>query len=637
MKQAYFSSYTTRQNFLPYKSRSDYRLPSPLGRGWVRETGRGASVCMIGGDACAMTGLPASRLSLAVWLMLFICPLAGATEIRVELDRNPVTLNESFTLEFTAPSSVDGEPDFHVLEQNFEIVNQSHGSQMSINNGHYSRTLQWRLTLIPRRAGELGIPAVPFGRDHSDPVALLVESGANGSGRQGTAHAAGVLLEVNAAPRNLVVQSQLLYTIKVLRRMDFAGADLSEPQLEDALIERLGDDKHYQSTRDGLGYEVIERTYAIFPQKSGRMTIPPVRLEAQVIDAGSGRFGFFGGPQTRVERISSEAVELDVKPVPAVFNGKHWLPSEQIELDDAWSQDLNQVKAGEPITRTLILHAKGTSIGLLPELNPALANADAIRSYPDQPLLNEEKQSQGIVSVRQEKIVFVPEKPGEYHIPAIEIPWWNVNTGKLEVARAPEQVLTVTGTGATTAQPLAPQQTSALPPVTAPAPTDIAASGPAVAHLESGSNIWFWLTLLFGTGWIATLAGIGAWALWNRRKQAVAEPERQVTARRVQSEMLPARDDALGALKRACFSNDALATRNAWQVWSRAQPDVEQWLHQSPLAAELEQLDRCLYAKSDVPWDGAAFWSVLEAARLQAKSADKEANRTKAELAPLHL
>jgi len=576
----------------------------------------------------------ASWFLLAMWLMLFISPRLGATEIRVQLDRNPVTVNESFTLEFSAPSSVDGEPDFHVLEQDFEIVNQSHGSQMSINNGHYSRTLQWRLTLIPRRVGELGIPAVQFGRDRSEPVALLVEGGSGGAGRQGAVHAAGVLLEVNAAPRNPTVQSQLIYTVKVLRRMDFASADLSEPQLADALIERLGDDKHYQGTRDGLGYEVIERTYAIFPQKSGRMTIPPLRLEAQVLDGGGARFGFFGSPQTRVERINSEAVELVVKPVPPAFNGKHWLPSEQLVLDDAWSQDLKQAKAGEPITRTLILRARGTSIGLLPELNPALAISDTIRSYPDQPSLNEEKQSQGIVSVRQEKIVFVPEKAGDFRIPAIEIPWWNVNSGQMEVARVPEQTLTVTGAAAS--QP-AEQQSPVSPPAAAPAPVDAPVSASAVAHQASGKDIWFWPAMVFGAGWVATLLGFGIWVLWGRCKLPSTRPESQVNARVVSGNVISADDDALAALKRACLDNDASAARNAWQVWRRSQPGWGELPYQSPLAVELELLDRCLYAKSDASWHGSAFWEELESMRLQLKSADKRADRATNALAPLHL
>jgi hypothetical protein len=41
---------------LPCKSRSERLLSSPAGRGWVRETGHGTTLRMIGGDACVMTG-----------------------------------------------------------------------------------------------------------------------------------------------------------------------------------------------------------------------------------------------------------------------------------------------------------------------------------------------------------------------------------------------------------------------------------------------------------------------------------------------------------------------------------------------------------------------------------------------------
>ena len=42
---------------------------------------------------------------------------ALAATIEVSLERNPVRLNESFTLNFTADESPDGEPDFEPLPE----------------------------------------------------------------------------------------------------------------------------------------------------------------------------------------------------------------------------------------------------------------------------------------------------------------------------------------------------------------------------------------------------------------------------------------------------------------------------------------------------------------------------------------
>ena len=72
---------------------------------------------------------------------------ASATNIKVSFDRNPVSLDESFQLIFTANESPDDDPDFTPLEQNFTILNQNNTSSASWINGKSSKTVQWILTV----------------------------------------------------------------------------------------------------------------------------------------------------------------------------------------------------------------------------------------------------------------------------------------------------------------------------------------------------------------------------------------------------------------------------------------------------------------------------------------------------------
>ena len=51
-----------------------------------------------------------------------------AADIRVSVDRNPVSVDESFQITFTASQSPDDDPDFSPLEQDFNIINQSNRS-----------------------------------------------------------------------------------------------------------------------------------------------------------------------------------------------------------------------------------------------------------------------------------------------------------------------------------------------------------------------------------------------------------------------------------------------------------------------------------------------------------------------------
>jgi hypothetical protein len=45
--------------------------------------------------------------------------------VSVSIDRNPVNLQESFQLTFTASDDPDGEPDFSPLDKDFEILNRA--------------------------------------------------------------------------------------------------------------------------------------------------------------------------------------------------------------------------------------------------------------------------------------------------------------------------------------------------------------------------------------------------------------------------------------------------------------------------------------------------------------------------------
>ena len=191
-----------------------------------------------------------------------------------------------------------------------------------------------------------------------------------------------IFLQVKAEAKQPYVQEQVIVTVRLYRRVDIAQASLSEPELTDAVIEKLGDDRNYNSVVNGVSYLVTERKYAIFPQKSGAMKIKPLTLTAEVIMNGPRSFGdFFGSPMTKTKRVLSQELILNVKPIPPGFTGKQWLPLEKLELNQSWSGDKDKMKTGEPLTRTLTLTATGSTVGQLPELNNLNTGA-AIKNVP---------------------------------------------------------------------------------------------------------------------------------------------------------------------------------------------------------------------------------------------------------------
>jgi hypothetical protein len=266
-------------------------------------------------------------------LLLLFSAQVLATDIQVSVDRNPVNVNESFQIIFTATQSPDSNPDFTPLQENFDILDQQHSSNASWINGRSSRTEQWVVTAMVKQAGEVLIPPVAFGSDLSKPLKLTVSASQHTPQNNDE-----LFMEVTATPENPYVQSQVVYTLRLYRRLQLTQAKLDEPQIKDAVVEKLGEDSTYSTQLQGVDYWVTERKYAIFPQQSGSMTIAPLQLTAEVVSGRRPKFGgFFNQQSTETRRVTSKAITLNVQPVPASFKNLDWLSADSLQLSEEWS------------------------------------------------------------------------------------------------------------------------------------------------------------------------------------------------------------------------------------------------------------------------------------------------------------
>ena len=536
-------------------------------------------------------------------ILLLISQQILATTIQVETDRNPVNLNESFKITFTANETPDDDPDFRSLEQNFSILNQSSGSSSSWINGKSTKILQWSLTVMAKHAGNLMIPAVKFGHDASSALQISVTEAVN---NKASTNDEDIFLEVEATSKNIYIQSQVLYTLRLYTRVDLSQARLDEPELADAVIERLGDDSRFNTQVNGLDYSVTERKYAIFPQKSGKLTIKPLTLTAEIISNNRPNFnGFFNSQATKTKRIESKAISLDVKPAPASFTGKHWLSAQQLVFKQEWSGDIKHLKIGEPLTRTLTLLAKGATVSQLPELNTAISN-DQLKAYPDQPVLQEQKKTDGVIAFREEKIALILSQAGDYQLPAIQIPWFNTENQKMEMAEIPETTLTALAG----AQPVVntPQITSVNSQAINTTPT---------INTVPETNFWMWLSLCLATTWLITVIVF---------LKARTKSEQLIKDVDVNTDI----SDAIKALKKACTQNDATAAKNALIAWGNLT------FNQSTLGGiadfcdarlrdELLHLNHSLYGQASSEWQGKKlFQAFTENKARQKKLLDRD-------------
>ena len=543
--------------------------------------------------------------------LLCSLPLQAAN-ITASVDRNPVSENDSFQLTLEADASPDDDPDFTPLKTDFQILNQSQSQNASYINGSFSRTIRWNLTLMAKHTGTLTIPSIHFGKDTSPQLRLTVNSG-SASTSQATQQP--VTLTASLSKKSVWEQSQVVYTLKLLSRVNLSGVDLSDPEFkqDEVIAEPMGKEKRYQTQINGVAHLVIEKSWALFPQKPGKLTIAPVIGRVQLQRRSSNSF-FDPFAQGQIRSVRSDSVSLEVKPHPANIQQSQWLPSKEVRLVEEWSPDEKSFKVGEPVTRTITLFADGALSSQIPSLSQG--EIHGIKQYPDQPTLKNQLQDDGIIGARSEKIALIPANAGDYTLPAIEIPWFNTQTGKQEIARIPAHRIKVTGSAT------AVQNTPAVMPIQ---------STPVVAQTSAVNNqtspVWKITTAGFAIAWLVTL---GLWIFVPRKKVAKQKPVKEKSVSHSQ---------ARKKVEQACKQHDAVGCKNALIEWG--QMAVNHDIHSlGNLAAHvdnefsqaLQQLNASLYSASASDWQGNDIARCLSAY----KSDKKDSSTTNSKLEPLY-
>lgn len=572
-------------------------------------------------------------------LLMVVAQFARAGDLRVQLDRERVSLGETLNLQVTSDGAESGDPDFSSLAKDFEILSQGQSRVTSIINGAMSHTRQWNLELAPKRLGRLTIPPLTLGGSQSQAEAVEVVA-ADQPGQAGQAGGPRALfVEAEAAVKSPYVQQAFDYKVKVYFSQQPQRAALADPVADGASIQRVGEDRSYDQFVGNKHYAVIERHYLIIPQRSGELTIQGPRLEALIPDRSARRpndpfsdldqafggsmfqdfanFPGFGQPSRKVVERAKD-LALQVRPQPAT-GGANWLPATSVQLSDEWTPTPPVFKVGEPVTRTLTITASGVTAAQLPDLS--LGVPDGAQFYPDQPHGEDLPGAGSPNSVKTFKVALVPIRPGTLRLPEIRLAWWDTVQDRPREAVIPARTIDVMPAPGERSKPpsVAPASQSepaqSSPPVT-PAPAQPAplSSTAGRESVHGGAGYWPWLTLGFAVIWVGTLI----WWLVDRRSRQSTAAFAGVASSSQGGQSLAA---AYRAVETACKGNDPRAVRVALLSWARAR-----WSDQPPqglieLAVRLGggadaqellmSIDRAIYANAESVWDGAAAWAGL--------------------------
>lgn len=546
-----------------------------------------------------------------------------AANITAKLDVNPVLVNDTFHLTYTASGSVDDDPDFSAVKNDFELLRTQQSSNMSMINGDINRTKTWRLTLLSKKVGAFTIPAISFGSDHAPEVKVVIK---NIVASNSATPNQNFILEMEPSQQNGFVQQQFIITVKLLIAENINSYQFSELTTSnpDTLIMPLGKDQQYKSYRGSKQYIVVEKKYALFPQTAETLKINPFIAAVTMNSQSSSRFYDPFNSRSTTKRLYSKAVNLTVKDIPAQYNSNNWLPSTSVTLEEEWPAN-NKIIAGEPITRTLILKADDLTAAQLPEINQPAING--LKQYPDQPDSQEKQITTGLTSIRKQKIALIPTQAGRYTLPAINVEWWNTETNKVETAQLAQRSFTVLPAPSNGGIPI----TSTKQPIN----TSVKANASpllitANTQSDSGNNFWFSISILFLVLWLATLT------MWLRSKSNTSPKEEKTTDT---SKNISA---SLKRIKVACKNNSAQETKAALLDWAKhvfneTQPnnlsDIAKQVDQ-PLKQNITALNKYLYRPQSSEWNGGELYEQCK--NVKQACSDKKDTKNSAKLEPLN-
>jgi hypothetical protein len=515
--------------------------------------------------------------NLFVWTcciaMLLWSSLSWA-ELSATADRRTIAMGETLRLTLLGDAGEQpAEIDLTPLNRDWEILSRSSATNARFINGQNQVTRTLEMELAPLRQGTLTIPSLTAGGRSTTPLAIRVNPE--------PVVAPGdelVLFDASVDERSVYVQSEVILTVTLQQAINLDGGEISNFDIPDAVVENL-ERRSFQRRVGNRTWLVTELRYAVYPQKSGSLTIPAIGFTAREVQPGRSLLGARLG---RRLRMASTPLEIDVKSVPTSFPGEVWLPARALTLEENWSIDPASLNVGDSTTRTLTLTARGLQGSQLPPLSSVqgAVNIPELRFYPDQESIDQSELAEGLQGRRVQSEALVARSGGTWTLPEIRVPWWNIETDRLEFATLPARTVVVTAIQ--TADQI---NDTTLSPNTSTA----------------GTTLPLWLWAVSAAGWLVSLAlGILLWL--SRRQTAGPSP----TPGGATAKSASVRQ-ALVEIRKAAEQQDATLLRKAILQWADLHHDqrfssLEALARVStePLATRLSAVDRSLYGDGDI-------------------------------------
>jgi len=592
----------------------------------------------LGGASSAQRGgghwcRPATLMRLwPLWLCLMAAPAAAellqaqlGAQLEAQLDKARVAAGERVTLRLASDAPLPATLDLGPLAADFEVVGRRRAQSVSPVNGRRRERHELILTLLPRRSGQLSVPALTVGGARTPELALMVAEATSPQSRLLPAPTETAPPPADVSPQRIsvsaevtpsagVVGEEFLITLRVRSLDGPPQGHLPTPQADGARLLPLGTSR---STDEDKAHVLVQR-FSLFPQRPGTLAVTGIGFDAWQ-PAG-------GAPV----RHRAEPLRISASPLPAGADTDTWLPARALTLTEAGPTEV-RIAPGQGLERMITLRAEGLPAERLPAI--PLGIPFQLRVQEDPPRLWNERASDGIVGYRTERVLISAAEAGSYVLPGPSLDWWDTRASAPRTATLPDWTLTVAPLASAERRPAArwarDQQAAAGD---AGAPTSADGDAPSAQRSAAGAErdamtgLPAWVMMLAAG---VVLFGIVLWGilLWprrglqRRRRQRAPAPPDPAPPSRAAPPTEPDPDVLVAGVADAYARASAADARTALLAWGaalwpeRPPGNLAQLMLRlgPPLRDDLKLLDKAFYGPDDGAWAKRPVAARLEA------------------------
>jgi hypothetical protein len=512
-------------------------------------------------------------LVIAAALATLLVAQALAQSFTANPSATTVAVGQRFQISFTfANEDISGLSGFRAPDfRDFQVISGPNSSRsVSIVNGVMSSKLSYVYYLVPRAEGTftIGEASVNYrGQTYrTKPFTITVQAGAGGGGSRPAPRSRqpnqpqsveeeieeNLFIRAFVDKRNVWKGEQVTVAYKMYTRLSFAQPHISKlPTYQGFWAEEIATPNNVYFDREqyqGKTYNAATlRRAALFPTRSGELTVTPFEMEVPVQIREGGNQGFFNDPffsrVRTVEHVArSNRVVVNVKPLPETnlesFKGAVGEFTMNVELDKT------EVKRNEPITIRVTISGSG-NIKLVQ--SPDVVIPPGFERYDPQ---IDERITAGtpVRGTKTFEYLIVPRRSGEKVIPPIEFAYFDLSEERYRTISSKPTRISIQQASAEPTEDFSKHQVEALDRDIRFIKTE---SGSFTKIGERYYDSWLYWTLVA----VPLAALIGA-VLWRRRADELAADVgllRLKRAEKTAKQRLKLAEEALGKKNHAAF------------------------------------------------------------------------------------